>query len=268
MHSHWGCCLSPGCDQGLVLLNEPQVQFGGEGDVGVGQAAVAEQHLLQVGAVAQHGFGAVLGFVADEGHSFALEDELFEDHFLWVRVGPMSWMVPWRGNRLWCSASHRWRWVLMVLGDGFAFEVAQFGAVGAGFDFFGRQEIQDHGGEAALGNSFAVGACFVFVDGAPDRLAGAQVGGGGEEGLAHLADGLDEDLAGMHAAQLRAFLEEENLQGTVEALVDVQGEGGLVVRENVGGSKKKKKKVAYSKNWYTLSLVPRGMSRVVQFNFI
>lgn len=36
-------------------------------------------------------------------------------------------------------------------GDGLAFEVAPFGAVGAGFDFLRRQEVQDDGGSRLWG---------------------------------------------------------------------------------------------------------------------
>lgn len=85
-----------------------------------------------------------------------------------------------------------------------------------------------------MGDGLAVGAFLVLVDGAPEGLAGAEVGGGGEEGLDPLADGVDEDLAGARAAQLRAFLAEEGLQGAVETLVELRREGGRVVRERVG----------------------------------
>jgi hypothetical protein len=83
-------------------------------------------------------------------------------------------------------------------------------------------------------DGLAAGTYLVLVDGAPGRLTGAQVGGGQKEGFDHLADGLHEHLAGAGTAQLRAFLDEEGLQGAVEALVELRREGGLVMREGVG----------------------------------
>jgi len=59
------------------FLYQAQAQFGGKGDIGVGQVfASAQEHLFEVGAVAQYGGGAVMGFLADHLDGFALKDEL------------------------------------------------------------------------------------------------------------------------------------------------------------------------------------------------
>ena len=62
--------------EGEVFFDQSVAEFGGKAGLrDIKSFGLAEEHLFEVGGVAQHGFGTVIGFAADGFHALSLEDE-------------------------------------------------------------------------------------------------------------------------------------------------------------------------------------------------